>query len=72
MKISEYVRRLEAIITEHGDLEVEIDSPFIGRIEASAPTIAYRGVLRGRQNKPRFWDKFHDDDQYRGERVVRI
>jgi hypothetical protein len=71
MKISEYIKVLENIKTEHGDLEV--DYYYFGRRkEANAPEIAFRKILKGRERTPDYWDKYSGNEDRKGEKVVRI
>ena len=74
MKISEYVTALEAIRTEHGDLEVETDN-MDRRFTAPHPTIAYRKVLSKREHCAKFWYDWgagHRHEEKQGEKVVRV
>lgn len=54
MKISEYIRRLEEVQAEIGDVEVQKDD-LAGRVEAPAPKSAYALILKGRESRNRFW-----------------
>ena len=67
MKISEYVKLLNAIKKEHGDLEVE--AYVGGRITANPPKVAYTRVLKGRESKPDFWSNYMEEDR-KGEKVI--
>ena len=69
MTISEYIRELEAIRAEHGELEIETYGLSCGRCPASTPTIAYKKILAGRQRRPAFWSY---DLKTKGEKVVRV
>ena len=71
MTISEYVRHLERIKREHGDLPVEDYDSYSGRGAAIKPEVAYRKVLRKRERKPRFWLDY-EAQELKGEKVVRI
>lgn len=69
MKLSDYIELLEAILEEHGDLEVQTDS-FSSRREALEPKIAYTLILRGRELVPRFWQKYADEEDRKVIRSV--
>jgi hypothetical protein len=70
MRISEYIGHLEALKSEHGDIEVECD--FIWqRKPAPPPAIAYKKILKPRERKPDFWSEIDSEGQ-KGEKVVRV
>jgi len=71
MKLSEYIAKLEVLKGEHGDLDVETDGPFTGRIQAYEPKLAYRAILRGRCAKDRFWRRYWEGND-KGEKVIEV
>ena len=73
MKASEYINAMQALIDEHGDLEVETFRVDGDRVEASAPKIAFRKILSKRERKPEFWnDYLRDSGEKKGEKVIRV
>jgi len=74
MKISEYMRHLEAIQKEHGDLDVEKSNWDGCRCECSKPKLDHRAILFGRERKARFVSEFYGKDAAArlGEKVCRI
>lgn len=69
MKISKFISELEKIKNIHGDLEVETDIHHLGGRQAHpGPQIAHRGILYGRESKPRF-SRYESD---RDEKVCKI
>ena len=73
MKISAYIEELRKRLEEHGDIEVE-QNLFDGtRVEARAPSIAYKMILQGREHKERFWYNYIENSAARkGEKVCQI
>jgi len=71
MKITEHIQRLQEILAEHGDLQVNTDG-YQGRIYNSWPEIAYKKQLRGREHVPVFWDSLVHAEVQKGEKVVRV
>lgn len=77
MKASEYIAAMQKLIDEHGDLDVEHESPFMGRISANPPVLGWRLILKGRESKPRLWSPYcemsRDDAEVRkGEKVIAV
>ena len=72
MKISEYIEALSDLMCKHGDLEVETYSMDVTRYTAPAPRLRYRKILKGRENKARFFNQITDDESRRGEKVIEI
>lgn len=70
MKISEYIAELEKVMEEVGDVEVQKDEGF-GRRDARKPSVAYALILKGREHKLRFWNKYEGEDR-KGGVVCRI
>lgn len=72
MKISEYIRALEAIQFEHGDLEVDT-YVYFGRVSASLPEVAYRKILGKRESRNMFWSEYYSGDaDKKGAKVCKI
>ena len=74
MKASEYINCLQALIDEHGDLEVNVIGGSGNRIDAPEPTIAFKKVLSKRERKPAFWYdwKYTNLTEIQGEKVIRL
>lgn len=72
MKVSEYINKLQALLNEHGDIEVQKLNVCFDRVEATSPTIAYVKILKGRQSKPAFYDNYANDEFLKGNAVIRI
>ena len=73
MILSDYIKALQAIEAEHGDLEVQTEFCDQARVEAGKPKVAFALVLKGRESKPRFWlDWFSDHKDRKGQKVVRL
>lgn len=72
MKTSTYIAELQALIEEHGDLELDTTNFHGDRIEAQMPTIGYRKILAGRERKPMFWTSYCDKPEQKGEMVFRM
>jgi hypothetical protein len=73
MKASEYKEKIQKLIDEHGDLEVEKHwhaTQFEGRVMARSPIVLYRKILKGRQSKDTFWCFGVDDDDTKGQAVI--
>lgn len=70
MKISEYIKELERVMANVGDVDVQTDDSW-GRNEAPQPTVAYVRILTGRQHKPRFWGAY-DPENTKGATVCRV
>jgi hypothetical protein len=71
MKISQYIRELEAIRDQHGaDLEVQKEG-WNGRCTAGSPAVSHESILKGRESKQRFWSH-HDDVERKGAAVCRV
>ena len=69
MKLSAYIRKLEALLNEHGDLEVDTYGVGGDRQDAPVPEIAYRRILSNKERTPRFWWGI---EAKKGEKVVRV
>lgn len=61
MKISEYIKALETIRAEHGDLELDTMSVDGCRRPACSPKVGFRKILKGRESKPAFWYEWASD-----------
>ena len=79
MKISEYIKELEKVKAEIGDVEVETLNSKPARVTAESPTVAYRLILSGTAKNPQFFDEsdyanyFKKYDlKYKGEAVCRV
>lgn len=72
MKVSKYIQILEHLMKEHGDLEVETTRVDFSRKEATKPMIAYRRILKGRESKSCFYSAILDNEDRKGEKVIRI
>lgn len=71
MKASEYIKLIQALVEENGDLEVETVFSDMQRMEAPPPEIAYKKNLIGRERKPVFWQEWEEEAK-KGEPVIRI
>ena len=71
MKVSKYIKILQELQNEYGDLEVETYSVAGDRQPAREPQSAFHLILRGRQSKPRFWSSW-DHQNLQGERVIYV
>lgn len=72
MKLREYIDKLEALSTVHGqDLEVETTAAYGTRIPAYPPKLAYRLILKGRETKPAFYCGYEGEDR-KGEAVIKV
>jgi hypothetical protein len=71
MLASEYIAILQALVAEHGDLEVNTLRHNGERTKPPKPALAYCGILRGRERNARFWQTW-DDEELRGEKVIRL
>ena len=69
MKISELIKRLEALKTEHGDLEVTTPS-FNGRPIDVNPRIAFQRVNNSRQRLKAYASEIMKDTK--GDKVIRV
>ncbi len=70
MLASEYVKKINALIEEHGDVEVYTDA--IGHfVTAQSPYIANRKILKARETRPERWSSYHSLEQ-KGEKVISI
>ena len=74
MKASEYINCLQALIDEHGDLEVNALNICGDRIDAPEPKIAFKKVLSKRERKPVFWYDWRNTNltEIQGEKVIRL
>ena len=70
MKISEYIRHLENVMSEIGDVEVQSNG-YDGRHNACQPCVAFALILRGRESRPRFWSKYEGEER-KGEAVCKV
>lgn len=70
MKISEYIKHLESVQSQIGDVEVQRDG-YNGRSEARPPQVGYVLLLRPRESRRRFWSSYEGDDR-RGDPVCRV
>lgn len=80
MRVSEYIRALQCLLEQHGDLEVEKWMPSSGRIAARPPTLAYRmiaqdgprgGSTAAREGIQSFWHT-SDHPRLKGDKVFRV
>ena len=70
MILSDYIKALQAIEAEHGDLEVETFFVDGSRRTAPKPEIDFRKILSPRQHKPAFWSATNPETK--GQKVVRV
>lgn len=70
MKISEYIKHLESVRDQIGDVEVQ-HYGHGGREEASPPQVGFALLLRPRESRQRFWSSYEGDDR-KGEPVCRV
>lgn len=70
MRASDYIRALEAIVAEHGDVEVDTFG-LMGRSVANAPKIAFRKILTRVQRRDVFWAPW-DPPEQKGDKVIQI
>lgn len=74
MTITEYIKHLEDIRAEHGELEVDTEG-FSGRRSAREPVVTYRKILGKRESRQEFWMDYSWDPTMRcakGQKVVRV
>jgi hypothetical protein len=71
MILSDYIKALQAIEAEHGDLEVETFFHDWSRRTAPNPGIAFAKILRHRERRAEFWHSLHGNEQ-KGQKVVRV
>ncbi len=71
MKISEYIKHLESVQSEIGDVEVQSYGFGGDRHTAPMPSVALVKLLSGREHKPRFWSTY-DGDERKGAPVCRV
>lgn len=69
MQLSRYIKELESLLKEHGDVEVQKYNTCFDRVDASTPVIAYKRVLKVRESKPAFTES---GSPVAGEKVVRV
>ncbi len=70
MKISEYIKHLESVRDQVGDVEVQ-QYDYDGRSEARQPQVGYVLLLRPRERRPRFWSSYEGDDR-KGDPICRV
>lgn len=71
MKALTYIRLLEKLIEEYGDLDVQTYSGNFDRIDCPPPIVTYCKILKKRQSKTGFWDSF-DGECQKGEKVFKL
>lgn len=74
MKITELIEELTQILEQHGDLEVE-KSESGRRVPITAPKLAYRAKLKGKEWLPRFHSYYAygaDAEERIGDPVCRL
>lgn len=70
MLISEYIKKLEMILKDHGDLEVNKLS--FGKREAvNEPVVAFKMIIVDRRKSQSFWNSY-EVEATRGKKVCRI
>lgn len=68
MVVSEYIKELQKIQKEHGDIEVR--QWFFGDTRiAIKPRVKFLKILTGRMTKNRTWES-HDPKELRGNKIV--
>ncbi len=75
MRISEYVKILEALRKEHGDIEVHTYMHGGRRIVADAPVVDHLLILNSRESVPRFASDVryaHNYESRKGLKVVKV
>lgn len=70
MKISEYIKHLESVQSEIGDVEVQRENHW-GRDSAPEPVAAFALILNGRESRPRFWSAYEGEER-KGGPVCRV
>ena len=64
---------LEALLQEHGDLEVETNDFNARRVKARAPFVGYKLILLTNQSVDRFWASYVPGAETRkGEKVIKL
>jgi hypothetical protein len=71
MILSDYIKALQAIEAEHGDLEVETLFPDGSRRTVPNPGIEFAKILGRRESRAEFWRSWHGEER-KGKRVVRV
>lgn len=75
MKITELILELTQILQQHGDLDVETVDGRHHRVPVSAPKLAYRAKLKGKEWAPRFHSYYvygADAEERKGDPVCRL
>lgn len=73
MKLSDYITALEQLRATHGDLEVRSFAHSGAADIAKGPRLAYlRKKLTGGPGAVKFWNETFEEDEKRGQAVVRI
>jgi hypothetical protein len=75
MKASEYIKQIEALIAEHGDLEVMtygMSQMANAAMSAYAPQLAYKAILNSRERQEKFYSQYCDEPSRKGEKVIKI
>jgi len=71
MKASEYIKAMQALIDEHGDLEVKNESYDLQAFNVDEPKVMNMKILTKRESKPKLWRDWHPEKE-KGEKVIRV
>ena len=69
MKLSEYIRHLQQLLEDHGDLLVTTYG-WRGVHEVNAPEVKHMLILKGRESKRRYWA--YEQPDRKGDLVISI
>jgi hypothetical protein len=75
MKASEYITVLQALVAEHGDIEVRMQDFRCSAKIAMAPKVSFLRIPKGRESITRIWhewDKSSCDENNKGEKVITL
>lgn len=68
MRASELIAKLEGMIAEHGDCEVD-HMVNAERMSVLTVSVGYRKILRRRERTHKFWVESFDHPESKGEKV---
>jgi len=71
MKASEYIKAMQALIDEHGDLEVMYEKFDLSTYSVGEPKVMNMKILTKRESKPKLWRDWHPEKE-KGEKVIRV